>query len=372
MESICCLSDRRSGCIRVNQLSQHCIECFAADPAVLRLPRDERRRVVYAQKKSCTSFEPGSLAWQANISLVEEAAVLCAFFVLMGGPLILFATGFVCLLVGSWLSCLVWLALVLVLAMHPLPDCAESLRQSWFALTLYKYFSYRFVWSNDDDLATQDLSSAWYGAGPPHGVLPLANLLSIPAINSFAFRPFVGAPASVVFHTPFLRYMTLFGAVDVSAKSMAKAAASGLCVGIVPDGIAGIFKNNESDEVVFLKNRKGLAKLALRTGTPILPAYSVGNTAVFTAWFDPFGMMENLSRKAQASVFFFWGRFYLPLPRRVNITMLFGRPIVVEKVSEPTSEQIDALHAQYLRAIETLFETHKEALGWGRKTLRFV
>lgn len=298
--------------------------------------------------------------------------MLSAFFVLMGGPLTLIGVGLACLLIGSWLSCILWFAVFVVLAFHPLPDCSVALRESWFAVALYKYFSYRFVWSDDDDQATQQCAQAWYGAGPPHGVLPLANLLSIPGINSFAFRPFVGAPASVVFKTPFLRYMTLFGSVDVSGKTMAKTTAAGTCVGIVPDGIAGIFKTKETDEVVYLKNRKGLAKLALRTGTPILPAYSIGNTAVFDAWFDSFGVMEWLSRKAQASIFVYWGRFGLPLPRRVNITMLFGRPIMVDKVAEPTDEQIDALHEQYLNQIHRLFDTHKAALGWGHKTIRFV
>ena len=37
-----------------------------------------------------------------------------------------------------------------------------------------------------------------------------ANVLSIPAINTFACRHFVGAGASVVEKTPFLRYMSLF------------------------------------------------------------------------------------------------------------------------------------------------------------------
>eukprot|EP00965_Chrysotila_dentata_P211065 6186267-Pleurochrysis_carterae.AAC.2 len=56
--------------------------------------------------------------------------------------------------------------------------------------------------------------------------------------------------------------------------------------------------------------------------------------------------MESLSRKAQTSIFFYWGRFGLPLPRRVNITMLFGRPIKVDKVDQPTDEQVDACTAR--------------------------
>ncbi len=62
-----------------------------------------------------------------------------------------------------------WLLLALALAYHPLPDCASAINESWFALAMYKYFSYRFVWSDaDDELAIS--APAWIGAGPPHGV----------------------------------------------------------------------------------------------------------------------------------------------------------------------------------------------------------
>jgi 2-acylglycerol O-acyltransferase 2 len=139
------------------------------------------------------------------------------------------------------------------------------------------------VWA-DDDYERAQASPPWIGAGPPHGVLPIANVLSIPAVNTFAFRPFAGAPASVVFATPLLRYLTLFECVPVDRRSIAAAVARGVCVGIVPDGVAGIFRMRDSarGEFVCLKTKKGLARLALKTGTPILPAYSFGNTQVRT------------------------------------------------------------------------------------------
>ena len=352
-------------------MPQHCIECFAFTPEELALPDVERRRLIAARVKSVDSFAPGALASKAPLGRADEAAVLLAFLVLMGGPLLLLASGIACVIGGSWRELAMWCALSVSLALHPLPSCAATMRKSWFARSLYRYFSYRFVWSGDALEALQD-APAWFGAGPPHGVLPLANLLSIAAINTFCSRRFVGATASVVSRTPFLRYMTLFGCIDISAPSIRATAGAGTCVGLVPDGIAGIFKTRDADEVVYLEGRKGLAKLALRTGTPILPAYSIGNTAVFGAWFDPFGVMEAASRRAQAAFFVYWGRFGLPLPRRVNITMVFGTPILVQKVAEPTGEQVDALHAEYLRAIEALFDTHKAALGWGHKRIRFA
>mmetsp|Transcript_10059 Transcript_10059/g.22219 ORF Transcript_10059/g.22219 Transcript_10059/m.22219 type:complete len:354 (+) Transcript_10059:260-1321(+) len=353
-------------------MPQSCTECFTFSPDVLRLPADDRKKVVDARNKHAKDkFAENELADKAPITFLEEAAVLAAFFVIMGGPLVLMNTGLLCMLFGSWTSVFLWVLAALFLSFHPLPDLSETLCESWFTIALYKYFSYRFIWSDDDNEKVRT-APAWFGASPPHGVLPLANLLCIPAINNFGFREFVGAPASVVFRTPFLRYMTMLGCVDVSGKSMTKAVNAGQCVGLVPDGIAGIFKTKEKDEVVFLKNRKGLAKLALKTGTPLLPAYSLGNTAVFGAWFDPFGIMEALSRKAQTSVFVFWGRFYLPLPRRVNITMVYGKPIIVEKVEDPSTEQIDQLHAEYLQELEALFNRHKASVGWGHKNIRFV
>ena len=258
--------------MRYTMPKEHCIETFAvADSSVLRLPPAQRRTVVAGITKHADRFAPGSLTGQAPISLAEEAAVLLAFFVLMGGPLTLLVCGTYLLLLGSWTGCAIHVLVTLGLMFHPMPEVADAMRESWFMLSVYRYFSYRFVWSGDDDQASL-ASAAWIGAGPPHGVLPLANIISVSALNSFLGRHFVGAPASVVFRTPFLRYMTLLGCVDVAGKSIARATGAGVCVGMVPDGIAGIFRIcGEEDEVVYLKERKGLAKHALRTGTPSCP-----------------------------------------------------------------------------------------------------
>lgn len=83
--------------------------------------------------------------------------------------------------------------------------------------------------------------------------------------------------------------------------------------------------------------------------------------------------MEKLSRKCQASIFLYWGRFYLPIPRRCQITMVYGDPIIVERAKngEPTQEQIDEVHEKLLAGIRVCFENHKHALGWGDKELVF-
>ena len=234
-----------------------------------------------------------------------------------------------------------------------------------------RYFSYRILWC-DDDVETARRSIPWIGVGPPHGVLPFANMLSIPAINEALGCPFAGAAANVVFKTPGLRYLMAYGCVTADRKDMQKALGRGQCVGILPDGVAGIFRTNKYRELVAMKDRKGLARLALRNGTPLIPVYSFGNTIAFSCWYDRWGILEAISRKLQASFFLYWGRWFLPIPYRVQITMAIGKLIEVPKVENPTSEQIDELHQRMMTEIQTTFDRHKDCIGWGDKVLEFV
>ena len=100
----------------------------------------------------------------------------------------------------------------------------------------------------------------------------------------------------------------------------------------------------------------------------------LGNTEAFSAWFDPLGIMEKISRKLQASLFIYWGRFGLPIPHRTPITMLVGDPIEVPpggKVEKPSQADIDDMHERILAGIKDTFDTHKAALGWAHKVMKF-
>merc|ERR1711933_116186 len=155
--------------------------------------------------------------------------------------------------------------------------------------------------------------------------------------------------------------------------SLLRASKQGKCIGIVPDGIAGIFQQNArgQEERVALKKRMGLAKLCLEKGVPIVPAYSLGNTAVFSSWYDSLGFMETLSRRLKVSIFVFWGRWCLPIPKRTNITMLIGAPIQTPALAndppkESTveeekrkKEQLETLHQRILSDISSVFDLHK-------------
>ena len=51
------------------------------------------------------------------------------------------------------------------------------------------------------------------------------------------------------------------------------------------------------------------------------------------------------------------------VPHRVKMVIALGKPIDVEQVEQPTSAQVEALHAEYVAAIRALFDRHKGRMG---------
>jgi len=48
------------------------------------------------------------------------------------------------------------------------------------------------------------------------------------------------------------------------------------------------------------------------------------------------------------------------LPYRVPIHTIVGKPIRVAQNEDPTQEEIDHFHAEYIRSLQELFDTHKK------------
>jgi len=361
----------------------HCLELWRATPEVLALPLEHR--IDYAKKHLTISsegpFPDKVFEARAPITMMESTAVLSFFAVVMGGPVVLLGASVMALVWGTWRHVGISAAATLVLALHPLPDPLK-LCTSRFTICLYKYFTYRWLWVDDNREKNEaDMDVGWIGAGAPHGVFPIANLLCMPSVNAFTRKRFIGAGASVVLKTPFLRYAVMLGgATDVSSSSLTRATHKKICVGIVPDGIAGIFQQEVGvgnaghiEERVAMQSRKGLARLSLRKGIPIMPAYSLGNSRVFATWYDRFGIMEWASRRLRMSIFVFWGRLGLPLPFRTNISMLIGKVMSPSAVDEnPAPDVVDAVHNALLERIKTTFDLHKASCGWGDCSIRYV
>jgi len=346
----------------------NCLEFWRATPELLQLPDEERLQMVGEQLlvRSDGPFPDNFFDQKADLTWGECLKVYLFFGVILGGPVCLILALVAAVVIWHWAGLAGWLVATAALASHPLPKTKYN-RHS-VTLALYKYFSFRMIWS---DNLLQDLNGrSWCAAVLPHGVFPQSALLCGLACNTFLAGSFIGATASVVHWTPFLRYVKLLGHTsDVCAKSIKRHTANGSCVAIVADGIAGIFTGQ--DEAV-LKERKGLAKLSLESDVPIVPVWSFGNTDTFTVVADSCGVMMKISRMLKVSLFAFFGAIG-PIPRRANVTAVFGPAVIPPAQTEkPEREDIDMLHEAILSSFRTAFNRHKAECGIHGRELTFL
>merc|ERR1711972_4323 len=85
--------------------------------------------------------------------------------------------------------------------------------------------------------------------------------------------------------------------------------------------------------------RKGIVKIALTTGVPLVPIYGFGHSSLWRIVVDPFRILERISIALNVSVVPFCGRPWglLPFgpPYRLPVLVAIGEPIIVPKKETP-------------------------------------
>ncbi|KAK6627930.1 hypothetical protein RUM43_002183 [Polyplax serrata] len=163
----------------------------------------------------------------------------------------------------------------------------------------------------------------------------------------------------------FREYCMFMGALPSSAECLnyflgtKKNIAMVLMVG----GAQESFYSNPGVYQVNLKKRKGFIKIAYKNGTSLVPSISFGEPDIYQQiQFAENSLMKKLQmvfkRITGVAPLIFHGQFGL-LPYKKPLNVVVGNPIPVEKIEEPTQEQIDSLHAKFIDALSSLFEKEK-------------
>ena len=226
------------------------------------------------------------------------------------------------------------------------------------------YFQYEEVCEQSDDELREMLRTTnrrFILALQPHGVISFVGLCG--AVSAPPdLRLIKTAVASSVLQTPILKHvMGLFCLMDASKASLQKHFRKpGLdgSVALYVGGIAELFKSSRSEERLFLSKRKGFIKLALREGVDVIPGYLFGNTSVLTILKS--GPLATLSRSIGVALTYFWGKWYLPIPRDDKLMYVRSKPMGLPHIPEPTNDDVDKWHAKYCEEIVRLFDTYKE------------
>jgi 2-acylglycerol O-acyltransferase 2 len=300
-----------------------------------------------------------------TMTFAEEAQTVGMFLVFFGS-FFLFPTMFVALLLLYGIKYAAACACVGVL----LNKCLPIQRWPPFLLTrnmrylLCKYFSLKIVVHE-----ILDTKTPWVLCAFPHGVFPIANILSMVLVPILRGLYYNGLGATALLAIPLAGNMLgMMGMEDCSKANvrqlMMKEKRS---VALLPGGITEIFYTSQEQECIYIKKRKGFVKLALQAGHPIVPIYSFGNTDLLHCLTGK--ILETISNVLHVSVTTFWGRWGLPVPFRKPVVIACGMPIRLPTIAEPSNAEINYWHQKVIDGTIEVFETHKADFGWAHKTL---
>jgi len=180
--------------------------------------------------------------------------------------------------------------------------------------------------------------------------------------------------ASVLFRIPVVREISIWtGCVDASRAVAEKMLSKGYSIVVLPGGEAEQIRTVYREERVFVKNRKGFVKLAMRTNVPIVPVYVFGASDYYytnQAYFGPRVWLQKRLGVCIPLATGLWGSLLCPLP--VKTTIVYGDPLSfkLKKNGSPTNEELDSGHEQFCKALLHLFDSHKHELGYGGRALK--
>jgi 1-acyl-sn-glycerol-3-phosphate acyltransferase len=162
---------------------------------------------------------------------------------------------------------------------------------------------------------------------------------------------------------------------------------------VLPGGQMEQLLTQQGREIIYLKKRKGFIRLALQYQVPIVPVYVFGCSDYYatSTWIQSWRIHWLLKYTGMA-IPLCWGIHFF-CPRPIPTTVVFGKPIVPTTTTSSdrdtisaaatTSTQhnvdlsntsihpdrVDAVHAEFMIALQQLFDQHKHRLGYSDRQL---
>ena len=219
----------------------------------------------------------------------------------------------------------------------------------------------------------------------PHGVNSDFRILMDGEMHDAFAKTYEKAPArtltaSILFKLPGIRQLALKTAcVDAGRSTATRCLKEGFSLMLCPGGQDEQMETIYGRERVFLKKRAGFVRLALIHNVPVVPAFCFGSSDLYYTSRLAHGLRVWLVRNLRIALPFYsgdWGMFAYPtprgFPRAVPQDIVFGDPISLPHILEPTKEQVAAAHDTFIAALTKLFDAHKAEYGYPNRKLEVL
>jgi hypothetical protein len=197
----------------------------------------------------------------------------------------------------------------------------------------------------------------------PHGLLPVASMLNVLSTTTRMHNEFFRNTKIRVLAASFCHFVPLYrdllvggGVVDAARYNARRVLDEGYSLGLVPGGATEALYAMPGRHAVYIKARRGFIKLAMETGSALVPCYSFGECELYGQISESWPMVQKFQRSFQR-VF----GISLPLvtnifPRKTKIVTVAAEPIEVAKNPKPTDEQIDVVLNKYIASLQRVFD----------------
>jgi diacylglycerol O-acyltransferase 2, plant len=181
----------------------------------------------------------------------------------------------------------------------------------------------------------------------PHGILILSRIALFGGILTTLFPgiSFLSLAARAMFNIPGCRELSLWlGGIDANRKTAKYALEHGKSLIIYPGGTREIFQTDPNSSETVLIIRDGFIKLAIEHGCDLLPCFVFGEKWMYDRLSVPQKIQNYFMARLRVPVLLFWGQWGTWMPKKNTfLSMVFGRPIRVEKMLNPTAADIERL-----------------------------
>jgi len=205
----------------------------------------------------------------------------------------------------------------------------------------------------------------------PHGVITTAHMVNIGlnAVSNWPVKAIRGTAMYSLWYSFGFREVLDANFVPTKYPAMKEVLDGNQSLAVSLGGIEEIKHITKASLTLKIKERRGVFRLAIETGTPLVPVLAYGENEVCDNWgnWKGFDWINSILRPYHSYLLMpSWELYakYLSIhlkPFDVPVLSVIGEPVPVGPAREPTDEDIQALRSVYIERLREFYRQTRPA-----------